>query len=214
MFASGALFSQNHSYYNISEKILNYGFSDLNQKIDDQYPAFDDYVFEISFGKHYVSNKGVFGLNISYLLNNKHENNRNSMFYSYGLSSNLEFNLFRLKAIRFYSLIDIAMRKYNIVLSNTKTGGFSFSDALNNQVDIYKFSNLGFYFDLGLGINHFFDLWVYKIGVGISGGIRQNVGNTWKYEDVTDIAGRLVRTNGFFIGLNFYFNLNMIDEKS
>ncbi len=69
MFTSGALFSQNHFYYNISEKILNYGFSDLNQKINDQYPALDDYVFEISFGKHYVSNKGAFGLNISYLLN-------------------------------------------------------------------------------------------------------------------------------------------------
>ncbi len=148
------------------------------------------------------------------MLNNKHGNNRNSMFYGYGLSSNLEFNLFRLKAIRFYSLINIAIRKYNIVLSNTKTGGFSFSDALNKQVEFYKFTNLGFYFDLGLGINHFFDLWVYKIGIGISGGIRQNVGNTWKYEDVTDIAGRLVRTNGFFIGLNFYLNLNMGNKKS
>lgn len=194
--------------------MLTYGYSGINQKIEGLYPALDDYAYEISFGKHYVSNKGTFGLNMSYFFNNKHGNNGSSMFYGYGLSSNFEFNLFRLKAIRFYSLVDIAIRQYNIALSNTKTGGFSFYDALNKQVELYKFSNLGLYFDLGLGMNYFFDLWVYNFGVGISGGIRQNAGNTWKYEDIISLTGKLVRTNGFFVGLNFYINLNMIDKKS
>ena len=214
MLTSGFLFSQNHFYYNVSEKVLNYGFSDINKKISDQYPVLDDYVFEFSLGKHYVSDKGAFGLNISYLFNNKYSNGKKTEFNGYGISSNIEYNLFRLKSIRFYTLFDIALRKYNLSLTNANDGGFLFSEILDNEVDIYKFSNIGFYFDAGLGINYFFDLWVYNLGVGISGGIRQNAGNSWKYEDVTEIEGKLVRTNGFFIGLNFYLNLNLKKHKS
>ena len=206
LFGFNILIAQNKSYYLISEKVLAFNFSDFNYRVSKDYPSLENYVFELQIGKHFVLQKGSIGLNLFYLFNKASSIDSETFFEGYGFNSKIEYDLISKKQTRIFSLMEFGVRKYNIILSSSKTGGFSIYDILNKPINNYIFSNIGNYLDFGLGINYYFNIWKYDLGTGISSGYRINIGDDWKYEGINDITEPIVKTSGFFISINMYMN--------
>ncbi len=200
-------FSQSNSYFTFSNKVLFYDFSDINYKSGNDYPDLENFAIRYSLGKQYIGKKGAFGLNLSYLYNNNSNVKKKIMFQGYEISSNFEYNILFSKDFQIYPLVEFGFNKYDIILTEDQVGGFSIFDILNKSIPNYTLSNIGYFIDFGLGMKYFFDIWIYKLGIGINSGYRINFDNKWKYNNINRISDSVAKTNGFYIGFNFYVNL-------
>lgn len=189
------------TYFVFSEKMINANFSVFSPLADRAFPAMDEGILQIRTGVKLTRKKSTINANLSYLLSNDRNilGAKTARLYGYSLGIGAQYDWFKWQSFSILPSIELGVRKYNLIYTETvtTTDPASFRTR-KKKYDVFSFSGIGMYGDIGLSMEKHYPMKRRTFGIGFGLGYRFDYGY-WKINDPTSLAKSKANQNGIYI---------------
>lgn len=190
-------FTEHMLYLDVGLNVQPVDFADLNGQINGLYPEIDEWMLNYQVGLTYVNNKSQFGIygDFSRMPFQKQDSGQLS-FKGSGLGIKYALPIVNKNHFFLFPELGLGRRSYKLTLIDTEEE-LTIQEILGDNIHNYRFRKVSYYLNLGAGMNTFFKVSNFYIGIGITGGYQYEFGK-WKYAGINAISDEIGIFSGFW----------------
>jgi len=196
-------------YFSFSEKIINADFSVFQPIARRGFSEMNEGIFQVRPGIKIIKNRWSFTSHYSFFLANDQNKikNKAAELRGQGFSIGSQYHLTGWGSFKVFPSLEVGVRKYYLDYSATiTTTNPSTFRPTKEKITLFSFNGLGFYGDIGIGLEKIYPLKNRAFGIGFEAGYRLDYG-TWELSDPIPINNANASHNGTFLNIHLLFAL-------